>query len=83
MQLETLIIWALVGLASGWLASLVLGGKGIGRYIIIGMIGSVVGGYLVSFFGITIPIANTWIRDIAIGFAGAVIVILVSRFVTK
>ena len=82
-MLSALIVWALVGLAAGWLASLFLGGKGILRYIIIGMIGSIVGAYLFSFAGISIPIANQWIREILVAAVGAAVVIVVARFVAK
>jgi len=83
MVLETLIVWALVGLAAGWLASLFLGGKGIVRYIVIGMIGSIVGGYLFAALGINLPIDNRWIRDILVAAVGAAIVIVVARFVAR
>lgn len=82
-MLESLLVWALVGLAAGWLASLLLGGKGIVRYIIVGMIGSVVGGYLFSTVGIRIPIDNYWIREILVAAIGAAIIILISRFIAK
>lgn len=80
---QALLVWALVGLAAGWLASLFLGGGGIIRYIVIGMIGSIVGGYLFSLLGIDIPIANAWVRDILVAAVGAAIVIIVARFVAR
>lgn len=83
MVWSTLLVWALVGLAAGWLASLFLGGKGIFRYIIIGMIGSIVGGYLFSLLGIDLQIGNVWVRDIVVATAGAFIVIIVARIVAK
>ncbi len=82
-MLEALIVWALVGLAAGWIASLILGGKGIVRYIIVGMIGSVVGGYLFSAVGIRIPIDNYWIREILVAAVGAALVIVISRFIAR
>ena len=44
---ELSIIWIVIGLIAGWLASLIVGGGGglIG-YLIAGLIGSVVGGFL-------------------------------------
>jgi len=80
---QALLVWALVGLVAGWLASLFLGGGGIVRYIVIGMIGSIVGGYLFSLLGIDIPIANIWVRDILVAAIGAAIVIVVARFVAR
>ena len=82
-MLHALIVWAVIGLAAGWLASLFLGGGGIVRYIIVGMIGSVVGGYLVSFTGINLPIGNFWIREILVAAIGAAVVIIVARMIAR
>ena len=82
-MLKALLVWAVVGLAAGWIASLFLGGKGFVRYVIVGMIGSIVGGYLFSLVGIDLPIANIWVRDIVVAAVGAAIVIVVARFVAK
>ncbi len=78
-MLHALVVWAVIGLVAGWLASLFLGGKGLIRYIVIGMLGSVVGGYLVVFTGITLPIGNFWIREILVAAIGAAVVIIVMR----
>ncbi len=76
---HALAVWAVIGLIAGWLASLFLGGKGLIRYVLVGMIGSVVGGYLVAFTGVSIPIGNFWVREVIIAAIGATIVIIVSR----
>lgn len=78
---QTILIWLAIGLVAGWIASRLVGGNGIVRYIIAGLLGSVVGGLAVQMFGIAIPIDNEWIRQILISTAGAVIVILVSRLI--
>lgn len=81
MALQALLTWALVGLAAGWLASVFLGGKGFVRYVVIGMIGSIVGGYLFAALGVTLPIDNAWIRDILTAAVGAAIVIIIARII--
>lgn len=80
-MLEALLVWAVVGLAAGWIASLFLGGKGFIRYVVVGMIGSIVGGYLFSALGVGVPIDNFWIREILIAAVGAAIVIIVARII--
>jgi uncharacterized membrane protein YeaQ/YmgE (transglycosylase-associated protein family) len=80
-MLTSLIVWILIGLVAGWLASLFLGGKGLIRYIVVGMIGSVVGVYLFAFTGIHLPIGNYWIREILIAAIGAAIVIIAVRII--
>lgn len=46
------ISWILVGLIAGWLAGVVMKGSGYGvlRDIIIGLIGSLIGGFVSGFF---------------------------------
>lgn len=82
-MLQALIVWILVGLAAGWIASLFLGGKGIVRYIIVGMIGSIVGGYLFAVTGIDFEIGNQLVKDIVVAAIGAIIVIIVARIIAR
>ena len=46
------IVWLLVGAIAGWLASMVMGGRGFGvlSNVVVGIIGSLVGGFLASLF---------------------------------
>ena len=83
MAIQALLVWMLVGLVAGWLASLFLGGKGLIRYIIVGMIGSIVGGYLFAAAGIDVEIGNKLISDILVAAVGAVVVILIARIIAK
>jgi len=79
---QVILVWVLVGLAAGWLASRIVGGTGLIRYLIAGLLGSVVGGIIVSYFNIPIPIDNEWIRAFLVATGGAIIVILVARVVS-
>jgi uncharacterized membrane protein YeaQ/YmgE (transglycosylase-associated protein family) len=79
MDGEAIIIWVVVGLAAGWLASRIVGGSGLIRYLLAGLLGSIVGGFIVSYFGIAIPIDLAWLRNLLVATVGAIIVILVAR----
>ena len=47
--MESLLITILIGLAAGWIASMIVGGPfGMIGDIIVGLIGAVVGGYLLG-----------------------------------
>lgn len=81
MSGQAILVWVLVGLAAGWLASRIVGGSGLVRYLVAGLLGSVVGGLIVSYFNIPIPIDNEWIRHFLVATGGAIIVILVARVV--
>ena len=82
-MLQAAFVWIVIGLVAGWLASLFLGGKGIVRYIIVGLLGAIVGGFLFSATGINFPVDNFWIREILVAAIGAVVVIIVSRIVAR
>lgn len=78
------IIMIVNGLIAGWLAGLLLGGGGLIRSLVVGLIGAVVGGYLVTAGLLTLP----WNLDetlpfgnqIAVSTVGAMLVVLVARF---
>ncbi len=75
------------GLIAGWLAGMLLGGGGLIRNLIVGLIGAFVGGFLVHSgmlnlpfnFDAMIPYGN----QIAVSTIGAMLVILISRFLGR
>jgi uncharacterized membrane protein YeaQ/YmgE (transglycosylase-associated protein family) len=82
------IIMAVNGLIAGWLAGLLLGGGGLIRNLIVGLIGAFVGGALVSAGLLKIPydfnnIIPTYGNQIAISTVGAVLVVIVARIVAR
>ncbi len=72
------LAWILVGLIAGWLAGLVMrgGGYGVIGDILLGLVGSIVGGFVVSLFvhGMT----GFW-GSIVVSFLGAVVLVAISR----
>ena len=64
-------------------AVLVLGGGGLLRNLIVGVIGSFVGGYVLNLAGIRLPIDNVWVSSIVTATIGALLVIAVARVVAK
>lgn len=81
------IIMALNGLIAGWLAGLLVGGGGLIRNLIVGIIGAFVGGALVYYGLLPIPPAVTnytsyvpYGTQIFISTIGAVLVVIVARF---
>jgi uncharacterized membrane protein YeaQ/YmgE (transglycosylase-associated protein family) len=55
VDMTALLIFLGIGLLAGWLASLVLGGGGLLRNLIVGVIGAFVGGWLLSLANISLP----------------------------
>jgi len=82
-EIQSLLIFLLTGLVAGWIASLVLGGGGLLRNLIVGVIGALVGGYVLKLANVTLPIGNAWVNDLVTAVIGAIIVILVARLVVK
>jgi uncharacterized membrane protein YeaQ/YmgE (transglycosylase-associated protein family) len=71
-----------IGVVAGWLASLLVGGTGLLRYVLTGLVGSLVGGILLERLGIDLGIRNPTASRIATATLGAVIVVLVGRLVS-
>lgn len=78
------IIMIVNGLIAGWLAGLLLGGGGLIRNLLVGLIGAVVGGYLVAAGLLTLPYDfDTFVpygNQIVVSTIGAMLVVVVARF---
>jgi uncharacterized membrane protein YeaQ/YmgE (transglycosylase-associated protein family) len=82
-EVQSLLIFLLTGLVAGWIASLVLGGGGLLRNLVVGVIGALVGGYVLKFAGVTLPIGNQWVSDLVTAVIGALIVIVIARIIAR
>ena len=75
-------IMALMGIIAGYLASIVVGGSGLLTYLIAGLLGSFVGGWLFSM--IKVRLTGTAVVDQIIqSTIGAAIVIVIARLIGK
>jgi uncharacterized membrane protein YeaQ/YmgE (transglycosylase-associated protein family) len=70
-----------VGVAAGWLASWLVGGSGLLQYVVTGLAGSLVGGFLLERLGIDLGIRNQTANRVLAATLGAVIVVLLARLV--
>ena len=74
------IIMAMNGLVAGWLASLLLGGGGLIRNMLVGIIGAFIGGILVQQGLLNLPFDfGPGLNQIAVSTIGALIVIILAR----
>ncbi len=76
---RALLVFALVGIVAGFLASIIVGGGGVVQYLISGVIGAFVGGYLLKALGINLGISNPLASQIVTSTIGAIIVVLLAR----
>ena len=83
MTLENIVVYLVVGLIAGFLASRVVMGKGRGWFwdIIIGILGAIIGGWLAGVLHVSINIGPSIVNQIIIAFVGAVILLLIWRVV--
>ncbi len=80
------LVWVLVGLIAGWLTGLVLHGSGYGLVgdIILGILGALVGGFLVSaVFGVPDAVRGFNVPTVIVAFVGGIIVVMVIRAIAK
>jgi uncharacterized membrane protein YeaQ/YmgE (transglycosylase-associated protein family) len=75
---SSLIAWIIVGLIAGWLAGLLSRGSGFGCLgdVAIGLIGSVLGGWIFSKLGI---LGGGLVYSLAAATVGAVLLVAVAR----
>jgi uncharacterized membrane protein YeaQ/YmgE (transglycosylase-associated protein family) len=76
---RALIVFAVIGIVAGFLASFIVGGSGIFRYLVSGVIGAFVGGYLLNALGINLGIRNPLASQIATATIGAIVVVLLAK----
>jgi uncharacterized membrane protein YeaQ/YmgE (transglycosylase-associated protein family) len=81
-MLTNLIWWILVGLIAGWAAGKIMrgGGYGVVVDIILGIVGAVVGGWLLGALGIS---AGGFIGTIVVAIIGAIFLIWLTRLIKK
>jgi len=81
-MLSNLIWWVVVGLIAGWAAGKIMKGGGYGAImdIVLGIIGAVIGGWLLGAVGIH---AGGLIGTIIVAIIGAIILIGITRLLKK
>jgi uncharacterized membrane protein YeaQ/YmgE (transglycosylase-associated protein family) len=83
MDVQSLIIWLIVGAIAGWLAGMVVKGGGFGLIgdIIVGIVGALIAGWLLPQLGIVI--GGGLVGAIIDAFIGAVILLIIIRLIKR
>jgi uncharacterized membrane protein YeaQ/YmgE (transglycosylase-associated protein family) len=83
MDVQSIVVWLIVGAIAGWLAGMVVKGGGYGLVgdIIVGIIGALIAGWLLPQLGIII--GGGIIAAIINAFIGAVILLLILRLIKR
>jgi uncharacterized membrane protein YeaQ/YmgE (transglycosylase-associated protein family) len=83
MDVQSLVIWLIVGGIAGWLAGKVVKGGGFGLVgdIVVGIVGALLAGWLLPQLGIII--GGGLVGAIINAFIGAVILLVVIRLIKR
>jgi uncharacterized membrane protein YeaQ/YmgE (transglycosylase-associated protein family) len=82
LDFDTILIWVLVGLVAGFLASHLALGRGLGVFgdTIVGIIGAFIGGFVAALLHFSIAVVgHPIISEIIIAFIGAALLLLIVR----
>jgi len=81
-MLHGIIWWIIVGLIAGWAAGKIMkgGGYGVIADIVLGILGAIIGGWVVGLLGFG---GGGLIWSILVAILGAVILIWITRFFKK
>ena len=78
MTFETFLLWIAIGLIAGWLAAAVVGGGyGVIGDIVVGIVGSFLGGLVFHALGMRVPLGGLP-GTILVAFVGAVLFLLLA-----
>ncbi|SIS97222.1 Transglycosylase associated protein [Roseivivax lentus] len=78
----SLTLLVLIGLLSGWIASVIAGGHRV-RYIVLGVVGAVALPFLLAALGVGILAAGGLIAILIAALIGAVIVLALARMLER
>ena len=83
MDVQSIVIWLIVGAIAGWLAGMVVKGGGFGLIgdIVVGIVGAVIAGWLLPQLGIVI--GSGIVAAIIDAFIGAVILLIILRLIKR
>lgn len=81
--MEAILIWIVIGAIAGWLAGLIMKGRGQGLLIniIVGIVGAVIGGWLFGALGVSL--GSGLISAIVSATIGAVILLFLVSLIKR
>ena len=79
MEFGMFVSWVVVGLLAGWLAGIVMkdGGYGLIGDLVLGLVGSIVGGWMFRALGVSA--GGELFPTVLVAFVGAVVVLVAQR----
>ncbi len=83
MEVESIVVWLVIGAVAGWLAGVIVKGGGFGLIgdIVVGIIGAVIAGWLLPYLHINI--GSGIVASIIDAVIGAVILLVILRLIKR
>lgn len=77
------LAWLVAGLLAGWLAGLLVRGRGFGCLgdIVLGLVGAFIGGVIVSVVPLDLPATYHFWGTVGVAFVGALILAVLGRLI--
>ena len=83
MTIVSIVLWIILGGLAGWIASLIVkSNQGILADIVLGILGAIAGGFVISFFGQP-GVTGLNIYSLVVAVFGAVILIWLGRLLFR
>lgn len=75
-------VWIIAGIVAGWLAGLVVRGRGFGLIgdLVIGLLGGLVGGWIAGWVGLQ---TTSFLGQILVAALGGVVLVAIVRFLKR
>lgn len=86
MSIESILIWILLGAIAGWIAGLIVKGRGFGTLgnIAIGIVGSFIGGWLGQELGVSGTVTGGFsLAGILTAVAGAIVLLVIIGLIRR
>lgn len=79
-----LISLAVVGLIAGWITGMLFGQRGLIRYLIVGILGALFGGYVFhGLLNVSFGLGSAFLDQIVVATIGAIAVTLLARVIAR
>jgi uncharacterized membrane protein YeaQ/YmgE (transglycosylase-associated protein family) len=79
---RNIIVWIILGILAGWIASLIVGGGGnLLWYLLVGVIGSIIGGFLARAFNLRLRLGSAFIDQMVVSILGAIVFLILWRII--
>ena len=79
-----LVTLVVVGLIAGWISGMLFGQRGLIRYLVVGILGALLGGYVFhGLLNVSFGLGSAFLDQVAVATIGTVAVMLLARGIAR